>query len=401
MKRLVFCLATALLAPFLSACRQAETQEKALTPVMTREAELLTLSDELRYSGNVMPNIRVDLAFKVGGYVSSIHRVRGVDGRQRDVDEGDPVRQGTVLATVRQQDYTDKVSQAQSQLSEAQSTLATAKSQLVEAQATAQQAELDFNRAQNLFSTQSLTKSDYDSAKTRLDVSRARVDSAKGQVQAADSRMAGAQALVSQAELALADTELRAPLDAVVMKRLVEVGSLVGSGSGGLVLADISSVKVVFGAPDTIVPKLQPGTSLRISTEAIPGTQFLGRITQISPSADVKSRVFDVELTVPNRDLRLKPGMIATVIVSASGPARQELVLPLSSILRSKTNPDGYAVYVVRQEGGKQVTRLRDVTLGEPFGNAIAVRAGVQAGERVVTNGSTMLTDGEAVRVVP
>jgi multidrug efflux system membrane fusion protein len=401
MKRPVLLLA--LIAATLSspACRQAESQEKVLTPVKTKTVELRSVSDELRYAGNVAPRISVDLAFKVGGYVSSLLKLRGVDGRERPVDEGDLVQEGTVLATVRQQDYTDRVSQARSQFTEAVSALASAKAQLLEAQLAAQQAELDFGRAQNLFSSQSLTKADYDSAKTRLDVSRARVDTAKGQVQASESRIAGARASVSQAELALADTELRAPMASVVMKRLVEVGSLVGPGTGGFVLADIDSVKVVFGAPDTIAPKLKLGMLLRLSTEALPEARFSGRITQISPSADLKSRVFDVELTVPNGGHRLKPGLIATVILPVSGPAKQAMVLPFSSIIRSKTNPEGYAVFVVRPESGRHLARLQDVSLGEPLGNAVAVTAGVQAGERVVTNGSNLLTDGEAVQVVP
>jgi len=76
-------------------------------------------------------------------------------------------------------------------------------------------------------------------------------------------------------------------------------------------------------------------------------------------------------------------------------------VVPLTAVTRSKTDPNAYAVMVVEDAGGRHVARLRNVTLGESYGNSVAVNSGVKAGEIVVTIGVTQVADGEEVRVTP
>src|SRR5215470_9279915 len=97
-------------------CSKAESEQKALTPVRIAEVQTISTGSETRYSANIVPNAQVDLAFKSGGYVVSIRQVKGADGRMRNADTGDWVSRGTVLAVVRQQDYTDQREQAQAQL---------------------------------------------------------------------------------------------------------------------------------------------------------------------------------------------------------------------------------------------------------------------------------------------
>ena len=394
------CLVLTILA-VASGCRKAETHIRPTTPVKTQSVEMLSTSDELRYSANVEPHTQVPLAFKAGGYVDRIHRVRGIDGTERDVQDGDIVAAGTVLAQVRRTEYTAKSDQAKSQVAEAESSLLASKAQLTEAEAGLRQAELDYTRAKNLCDTQSLTRAELDGANTKLDASRARVDAAKNQIAAIQARMRGAQAMLAEAGIALEDTSLRAPMNGVVLKKMIEAGSLVSPGTAAFVLADTRSVKVVFGVPDTVVPRLKLGLGLPVGTEALPDAEFSGRITRISPSADLKSRVFEVEVTVPNPANRLRAGMIASVVLRGGAAGKKVPVVPLSAIVRSCSKAGEYAVFIVRREGDKEVARMRDVRLGETFGNAIAVRSGVEPGERIITNGSPLVRDGEPVVVVP
>jgi multidrug efflux system membrane fusion protein len=279
--------------------------------------------------------------------------------------------------------------------------LRAARAQLAEAEASYRQAEADFGRASNLFESRSLTRADYDTVSAKRDASRARVDLAKDQVAAIQSRTEGAKAALGEATLAGEDSALKAPFDAVVLKRMVEAGSLVGAGTAGFVLADTTDVKAVFGVPDTVVPGLRTGARLAVATEAIPATGFSGVITRISPAADPKSRVFEVEVTVSNRKNLLRTGMIASVTLSNGASGKNVPVLPLAAIVRSKARPEGYAVFTVEREGARQIARLRDVVLGEGFGNGIAVRSGVEIGQQVITNGSNVVSDGEPVQVVP
>ena len=93
--------------------------------------------------------------------------------------------------------------------------------------------------------------------------------------------------------------------------------------------------------------------------------------------------------------------MVASVTLQGSAQTREVLVVPLNAVVRSARDPKSYAVFVVREQGGKQIAHLRDVQLGEAFGNRVACTSGVELGERVVTNGSQLIRDGEAVRVIP
>ena len=227
-----------------------------------------------------------------------------------------------------------------------------------------------------------------------LDAARTRRDSAAAQ-------LAGAKVRVDEAQTALADTSLRSPLDGVVLKRTVEVGALAAPGTVAFSVADVSSVKAVFGVPDTMLPRVRLGATQTVATEAYP-TPFAGRISRIAPSADPKSRVFEVEVTVGNADGRLKPGMVAALSVDTSAPQiADEPLVPLSAIVRAPAHAGKFAVFVVEDAGGKSVARAREVDLGEYLGRVIPVKQGLKGGERVVVQGAGLLSDGEAVEVIP
>ena len=174
----------------------------------------------------------------------------------------------------------------------------------------------------------------------------------------------------------------------------------VSPGISGFVIADTKSVKFVFGAPDVLLDKLTLGTSLPVHIDAV-GGNVTGAITRIAPSADPKSRVFEIEITIPNADGRLKPGFVASLAVPGLTQATSVIALPLTGVVRSLKDPRGFAVFVVTDESGKSVAHARDVTLGTVIGNEVQVLTGLQKGERVVTMGATLLVDGARVRVLP
>ena len=109
--------------------------------------------------------------------------------------------------------------------------------------------------------------------------------------------------------------------------------------------------------------------------------------------------MFEVEAALPNPDGRMKVGMLATLRLGASG-REEALFVPLAAIVRPAGDSTGYAVYVV-QETSAPTARLRRVTLGDVTGNLIAVREGLQPGDRVILRGATIVADGQTVRVIP
>lgn len=429
-------LGALLCATFLTGCREkTATAESAPVSVKVKAVEQGSVSNGVRYSAVIMPHSQVELAFKVGGYVEAIQQVRGVDGRMRDVQDGDIVAKGTVLARLRQSDYAVRVNQAeaqtaeaksgldsgQSQFADAQAAVASSKAQLAEAEAAFGKAGLDFERAKNLFGSQSMTKADYDASKTQFETAQAkrnaarsqvamleaRAESARAQIEMLRAKVKGSQAVVAEAAIPLQDTALRSPMNAVVLQKSVEIGALVSSGKPGFVVADMSSVKAVFGVPDLAVAKMKLGAELTVTTESLPGTEFHGQISRVAPAADAKSRVFEIEVTIPNPNQELKSGMIASLEVapSDSGASTQPVtVVPVSAIVRAKdqsAQAGQYAVFVVEDKAGHTVARSRIVKLGEALGNTMVVLEGVSVGERVITAGATLTLDGQAVQVIP
>jgi RND family efflux transporter MFP subunit len=240
-----------------------------------------------------------------------------------------------------------------------------------------------------------------DAAEGNLEAAKAKVATAQAQIGVAQSKIKSAEAVTVSATIPLEDTELKAPMTAVVLERKVEVGALVGSGTPGFVLADVSEVKAAFGVSDLALPNFLLGDTLAMSSDAVPGREFTGHISRISPSADQSSRVFDVEVTIVNLDGVLKPGMIASLSVTEGPkPAQEFPIVPLTSITRSKVDQSSYALFAVESVNGKQIARLRTVSLGDSFGNSIAIKSGVQPGDIVVVSGVTLLADGDEVSVV-
>src|SRR3984893_4672494 len=353
-------------------CKQQDAAETLPVPVHTAMVQTIAVGNGAKYSASIVPYAQVDLAFKSGGYVERIRQVKNPSGGMRNIDQGDWVQNGTVLAVVQQKDYQDKLQQAQAQLARSQ--------------AEYDKAKLTFDRTAALYASQSATKPDYDSAQAQLTSTAASVS--------------GAQAQVSEANVALAYCELRAPFSGWIVKRSVDLGTLVGPATNGFTLADTQSVKAVFGVPDTSIGRVRLGQRLAISTDSLP-QQFAGRVSAISPAADPKSRVFSVEVTIANPKDQLKSGMIASLALNGEQLPDSVLAVPLAAVIRDPGHADSFAVMVTEGAGDPPTARLRSIELGNTYGNMIAAKGGLAFGERVITTGVSLVKNGDKVRVIP
>ena len=367
----IFVLALLAVAALSMSCSHGSTATPP-TPVRVTSVGTFEGSGGIRYSANINAFTQVTLSFKSAGYVDNIAQRTGADGRIRVLQVGDRVTRDEVLAHIREGDYLDKVNSA--------------KAQLAQAQAAYDKSQLDFERASKLLSSDSLTKAQYDSAKASFDSNAAELANDKANLQLATT--------------ALSDCSLRSPLNGWVVERDVEIGALAATGTQAFIVADTLLVKAVFGVPDTTVQSAKLGTPQTITTSSLPG-EFHGKITAVSPSADPKSRVFSVEVTIPNGDNRLKPGMVATLSVGAGKVEQPTTVVPLSAVVRSSKHANGFAVFVIEDQGGKSFAHERVVELGDTLGNMIGVSQGLKVGERIVVVGGTQIKDGDEIQVIP
>jgi RND family efflux transporter MFP subunit len=360
------------LAATLCGCHHESKTIQPKDPAAVRVATVTraeTSGERLRYSASILPYAEVDLAFRSSGYVTNVAQVRGADGRQRDIGPGDYADQGLTLAHIRREDVQNEVAKARAQLDQAV------------AQHT--RANQDFQRAQALYATQSLTKPDYDESQEAFRKSQAAIENA--------------QASLRQAELTLVDADLKAPFSGYILSRKIDIGSLVSASTVAFTIADISRVKVTFGVPDYVLPKVHFGQEIKIEPET--GTApLVGRVTSIATAADTRDRTFSIEVSVNNRDHRLKPGMIASVNL---GEAPQSFIaIPLSAVVPSAAEPEAFAVMVVEENKGASVAESRMIQVLAVYDNSVSVE-GVQPGERVVSGGAQLLKDGDLVQIIP
>jgi RND family efflux transporter MFP subunit len=270
--------------------------------------------------------------------------------------------------------------------------------ELEQVKADQKKADQDFERAQALYAVKAMTRPDYDAAVARHAATAASVQAAIRQIDARLGQLHSAQSEIASAKINLGDTNLTAPMPGVIVEKHVERGDLVSAGTLAFILDDIRVVKVAFGVPDSMLSHFRMGSPLSVEVEGL-GQTFTGRITEIAASANRQSRVFNIEVSLPNRDRSLRVGMIASVSIDQSTPEIVPVV-PLTALITSQSGSTDYSVFTIQERDGKQFAQLKSVRLGEAVGKSVVINEGLLAGERIVVNRTNQLSDGSQVRVI-
>jgi RND family efflux transporter MFP subunit len=378
----------------LGGCRHGnDVKAAAEIPVQAAAVEEVAVDTSTHYSATIEPDTTVEMAFKVDGYVDSLLKVGG-----RNVQVGDFVAKGAVLARVRQSDYRAGLDASQAQALQAAEGLKVATWQLSQVEAIYTKASLDAERATALYQEKALTKPDLDAARAELDSTRAQVEAARKNVEVQRNLLESAKAQERSSSITFEDTALVAPMSAVVLDKQVEHGTLVSRGAPVFRLGDVATVRMAFSVPDTLVTRMGLGAVLPVHVDALPDISLQGRIREIAAAADTSTRLYRVEVAISNMKQQLKTGMMGKVSVPGSGPVALQPAVPATALLRSPSDPNAASVFVV---GGsaKNQARLRTIRLGQFVGSRVTVLAGLKKGEQVVTGGKQNLVDGALIRV--
>lgn len=354
------CLALICTALALGGCGKpvARPPEKALVRTTVVESMDHVRSDgEASYLAQVKFDHETDLSFKVGGILVSVGPTAGTDW-----DEGTPLKAGSVLAELKQADFTNALNSARAKADLAGKTL---------------------ERFRKLRATDAISQQELD-------------------VTEADWRTAQAQ--LDQAEQNLRDSRLVAAKDGVVLTRYVNSRVTVAPGQRVLRFADTSLMSVELGLPDRLIGRITPGKEVPVEVSALEGLPaFRGRVSEVGVAASTEGRLFRVVIKVPNPDGLLRSGMTARIHVGdTSVPTMPTVCIPLSALVTLVTNAPSAAssqsqlgVFVVQE--GKAMTRA--VKTGDILNSSILITEGLRAGEQVVTAGASFLYDGAPVEV--
>lgn len=314
--------------------------EKASTPtslkVTVKQLTATGLPEAFSYSGTIEADNSVSLGFSVSGRVTAVN-----------VQEGEHVTQGQLLATIETLEYQNS---------------------LLLAQASLEQAEDNFKRLQELYSKGSLPERDYISAKVA--VSQARVNN-------------------STAAKRLSDTKLYAPFAGIIAAKSIEKGATAAPGVMAFTIVKTDLVYAQVSVSESEISKLSVGTDAEISVPVLHET-IKGKISIINPQADATTRSFKVKVRIANTNGKLLPGMLADIKITTNRTL-DAITIPVSTVIRDAD--DITYVYTVKSQRAIK----KRVTVSGLLMNEIIVTEGLHAGDTIITQGQNKLKDGQLV----
>lgn len=305
--------------------------------VVTHQVARQHIVDELEALGTARANESVEIRPRISSLVESI-----------DFIEGQTVNAGDVLVRLESKEIRAGLALAKASLSESRSL---------------------YDRSRSLADTQAISVSNLEQLLAQVHVDEAQVEAARAR---------------------LDNTVIRAPFSGRVGLRRVSPGSFVDSETVITTLDDVSRIKLDFSVPETFLTVLSEGMNIDAHSLVYPNRLFKGTVASIDTRLDPVSRAVQVRAIVPNDDGLLKPGMFMSVDLKRD--RGEVIVAPEQAIV-----PEGTSQFVFVVADGIAEKRL--VQLGRRIPGFVAIEAGLEAGESVVTEGTHKLFDGAEVEV--
>ena len=251
-----------------------------------------------------------------------------------------------------------------------------------------------------------LHSADADTELARADLERARGLTArkvisKAELDAAESKFKQKSAMTENMRAMIAKKTITAPFDGAAGIRQVNVGQMVNAGQQIVPLQSLDPLFADFALPQQHFAQLSPGLEVRVTTDAVPGHVFIGRLTAVNTMVDVATRNVTLQATLGNPEHLLRPGMFAKIDVVLPEKHRA-LVIPGSAISYA---PFGDSAFVIEKKKdpktGKESQTLRQqfIRLGEARGDFVSVTTGLKSGDVVVGTGVFKLRNGMAVTI--
>ena len=247
--------------------------------------------------------------------------------------------------------------------------------QVANAKASLRNIETEYNRALELFKIGGGTKQAVDQMETQF-------ISARNQLASAERALRNARE----------NTVLTSPISGMVTARNYDPGDMTGA-MPILTVAHVQPIKMAVNISESELPNVRKGMGAAVTFDTYGDEIFNGTVTLISPTVDAASRTFGVEVTIPNGDNRVLPGMFGRVTL-VFGTANH-VVVPDKAVVKQPGSGDHY-VYVYNKDGRVSYNK---VELGQRLDNAYELISGVEPGSQVVVSGQTKLANGTKVQL--
>jgi RND family efflux transporter MFP subunit len=308
-----------------------------------------------------------------------------IDGyvRKLNVDIGDRVKAGQLLAEIDAPDAAQQLAQAQAQANQSRADLGQtrAKHELDKTNAA---------RATELHKNGLMSQADFDTALSAEKVSAAGVAASEAAVATNDSN-------VKRLADLLAFAKVVAPFDGVISARNINVGALVTAGNGSnqqlFRITQSDPLRVTVGVPQAFANVVKVGSEATLAVKELRGRTFVGKVARTAGAIDPATRTLTVEVEVPNGDHALLPGTYGDVVFDVSG-VEPPLTIPVTAL---SFTGSGTQVAVVGSDG---TIRMAPIVVGDDYGNEIGVSSGLVESDLVVVRPDDRTAPGERVTPV-
>ncbi|WP_342084879.1 efflux RND transporter periplasmic adaptor subunit [Dyadobacter sp. OTU695] len=319
--------------------KEADQNVAEAVKVTVEEIAVSSQNEVLAYSGSIEADNTVSIGFSVGGRVTAVQ-----------VQEGQRVSKGQLLATIEQNNYQNSYDVAAAGLEQAQD---------------------NFNRLDQLYKKGSLPERDYITAKVGL-------------VQAKASKETAAKNLL--------DTKLYASFSGIVAQKQTEAGATAAPGIPAFTIVKTDKVYAVASITENEISSLKIGADAQIYIPSV-DRKINGKVSIINPQGDKSSKTYTVKVRVDNPDGELLPGMIADININ-TGKMQEALVIPARAVVRDPDNVN----YVFVAKANNTAFKKRINILKMTGTSSVVVNEGLQAGDKLIIGGQTNLEDGTPIQ---
>jgi RND family efflux transporter MFP subunit len=359
----------------------------SLPVVAVQKATRNNLSRSVTLTAEFTPYQEVEVMSKVAGFVKQIN-----------VDIGDRVRKGQILATLEVPEMSDDLAKAAAAVQRSDSEIQRARDELRRAQASHDIAHLSYKRLEDVFKTKPglVAQQELDDARSKDLVGEAQMAAAQSNLDAAEQQSQESRAEQARYKTLFNYTSVTAPFDGVITMRYANTGSMIqaatSSQTQAMPIVRISEnrlLRLILPVPESGVSRIHLGEPVEVHVQTL-NRSFPGKIARFTERVSTATRTMDTEVDVPNPSLVLIPGMYAEVDLQLDARSNV-LSIPIAALDSAdnqtrvyKVGPGGI-IEIVRVTVGIQTATDAEISSGLKQGDMVVVgsRAGLNAGEKV------------------
>lgn len=363
--------------------KEARDESAELLPVNVSLVEQAPANSQLTLPGSIQAVTEAPVLARASGYI-----------RKRNVDIGDRVTEGQLLAEIVAPELDQQVQQAKAGADQARASLEQATANLAQGKTNADMARYTSERWQALVQKGAVARQDADTYKSSYQASLDNVQALEKAVNVAKNNVAVAEANLGHFTEMQGYLKVKAPFAGVITLRNIDTGALVTDGSTLLFrIAQTERLRTYVNVPQMDAPGMHVGQPAELKIPDLPQLKLTGTVTRTANALDPATRTLLVEVQVPNQNGKLLPGMYSEVYFTTPRAEPPMIIRGDALVVRGSGN-------LVAALDSDNIVHYRTIDVGRDYGDRLEVLAGVKKGERVVISPGDAIREGTKVKPI-